>query len=140
MAVTYAFYLDAGLTQPAASLAFAQAADGTSAAATRVVWLGSPADGKKFQAASAPGTDAITVSIADSASGSGLLPAYVTLATSAAGLDTATPGAALSLGAQRLSGVANAVAIHVRVDTPALTAGTYADLSLTTNPLLESAV
>lgn len=36
------------------------------------------------------------------------------LATSAAGLDAATPGASLSLGTEILGGVANAVALHYR--------------------------
>lgn len=132
MSNSLAFYQDAGLTTPATLLQATQAADGSAAAVDRVVYLGSTTAGKKFQAASDPGVDAISVSIADAASGSSVAASAVRLATSSGGLGSATPGAALALGTQILSGVANAIAVHVRIDTPPLATGVYTDLSLVT--------
>jgi hypothetical protein len=137
MAITLDFYDDAGLTTVNTSIGATQADDGTSPAVDRVVYLGSTASGKRFQAASNPGTDQIVVSIADSAVGSGLAATAVKLATSSGGLNTAVAGDPLSIGTEVLSGSANKVAIHVRIDTPAVAAGTYTDLSLTTNTLIE---
>lgn len=139
MAFSLAFYLDAGLTALAGSLSVAQASDGSSAAVDRVVYLGSPVAGKKFELAANPGIDAISLSVADSASGSGVAASAVKLATTSGGLAGATPGAALSLGTQIMSGVGNARPIHLRVDTPALAAGVYTDISLSLPSLLESA-
>lgn len=139
MAISLTFYNDSGLTSPATSLAAVQANDGNSPAVDRVVYLGSTVAGKKFQASSNPGVTPVTVSIVDSAVGSGVEASHVKLALSAAGLNTATAGAPLGVGTQVLSGVANAVPIYVRVDTPALANGTYNDLSLTTQTLIETA-
>lgn len=137
MAVTLGFYNDSGLTSAAASLAVVQAADGSSAAVDRVVYLGSPAAGKKFQANSDPGVDDIVVSVADTTPAGGVAASSVRLALTSGGLDSATPGAALAIDPEILSGAANAVAIHVRVETPATAAGLYTDLSLTTNAVIE---
>lgn len=133
-------YLDAGLTQPAAAIAATQTSDGTAAAVDRAYYLGSPVAGKQFQSASAPGADPIVLSLTDAASGSGVEAAHLRLATSQAGLAAATPGAALSLSHTLLSGVANAVAVWVRIDTPALADGAYEDVSFHTNSLVETNV
>lgn len=137
MATTLAFYSDAGLTAAMAQLTALQAVDGSAAPEDRVVYLGSPTPARKFKVAANPGVGVITVSINDAVSGSGVAASAVRLALSAAGLDSATPGAALSLGTQLLSGVANAVAIHVRIDAPPLAKGNYTDLSLVTPTLSE---
>lgn len=137
MAITLDFFDDAGLTTPSASIGATQADDGTSSAVDRVVYLGSTAAGKKFQADSNPGADQVVVSITDSAGSSGLAPTAIKLATTAGSLNTAVAGASLSLGTQVLSGIANKVPIYVRIDTPAVPSGTYTDLSLTTNTLIE---
>lgn len=139
MTITLSFFNDSGLTSPLTSLAAVQANDGSSPAVDRVVYLGSTAVSKKFQVASDPGVAALTVSIADSAAGSGVEAAHVKLALSAAGLATATAGNPVNIGTQILSGVANAVAVYVRIDTPALADGTYTDLSLVTPTLIEVA-
>ena len=140
MSISLAFYLDAGLTSPASAVSIAQAVDGSSSAVDRVVYLGSPVAGKKFEQAAAPGTGQISLSIADAASGSGVQASHVKLATSSGGLASATAGAALNLGTSLLSGVANAVPVYLRVDTPALTAGVYSDISLTLPEIVESVV
>lgn len=137
MAITLAWYSDSGLTAPLASLQVTQADDGTSPAVDRVVYLGSTAAGKQFQAASDPGVDDVVVSIADSAAASGVEAEHIKLALSSGGLDTAVAGDPLTIGTEILSGVVNAVAVHVRVDTPALASGTYTDIELRTNTLIE---
>lgn len=139
MAVTLDFYNDSGLTAVAASIQATQADDGSAPAVDRVVYLGSPVSSKKFQAASDPGVDDIVVSIADSGVGSGVEAAHVKLALTSGGLASATPGAPLTIDAEILSGASNAVPVHVRIDTPALAAGTYTDVSLTTNTVIEIA-
>lgn len=140
MATSLKFYTTAGMTTELTTLAATQAADGSGAAVDSVVYLGSVASGKKFRANSNPGTDNIIVSIADAASGSGAPNTSVKLATSAGGLATALAGQPLSLGTQILSGAGNAIAVHVRIDTPALAVGKYTDLSLVTNTVVEEAV
>lgn len=136
MATTLKFFSDAGLTTPLAGLSFMRAADGSFAADDRIIYLGSGTAGKTF--AAADGTSNVLVSLVDSATGSGVPASAVSLATSAGGLDSATPGAAIDLGASVLGGSANAKEIHLRVLTGALAAAVYTDVSLTTNSLLES--
>lgn len=137
MTITLGFFTDSGLTTPLATLSAVQSDDGTAAAVNRVVYLGSIASGKKFQAASNPGVDQVQVQIVDADIAAGVEAAHIKLATSFAGLDSAVSGAPLSVGTQRLSGPANALAVHVRIDTPALAQGTYTDAALTTNTLIE---
>lgn len=140
MATSLKFYTTAGLTAELTQLAVNQAADGSSAAVDSIVYLGSTASGKQFRADSDPGTDPIVVSIADAAAGSGIANTAVKLALSAGGLDSAVAGVALSVGTQLLSGSANALAIHVRIETPSVAVGRYTDLSLVTNTVREEAV
>lgn len=138
MTISLSFFLDAGLTTPLSSLAVAQQSDGAGAAEDRVIYLGSPVASKRFRDAASPGVAQINVSITDMASGTGAAASAVKLATSAAGLATATAGAALTLGTQINSGVGGAVAIYIRIDTPALAEATYNDLGLHINNLIES--
>lgn len=140
MATSFGFYSDAGLTTPLGALSVVQAADGSAAAVDSVVYFGSPSAGKKAQATSNPGVAPVFVSIADSAAGAGLAATAVKLAASSGGLAAAVAGNPLSLGVQVLSGSANAVAVHVRIKTPAVAVGNYTDLSLATPDLTESAV
>lgn len=140
MTISLLFYLDAGLTTPATALAAIQDTDGSAAPEDRTLYLGSTAAGRQFRAVSNPGVDPVVLSIADAASGSGVQPTHVKLATTAGGLASALAGQPLSLGTQLLSGVANAVEIHVRIDTPALSVGVYNDVSLALSNLLEEAV
>lgn len=137
MANTAAFYLDPGLTVPASAIAVAQATDGSTPAADRVFYIGSTAASTKFQAESSPGVDQINIRLSDANIGAGVEAAHVALAATLIGLDTATPGDPLALGTEILSGAGNAVAIYVRVDTPALATGTYNDISFVLDSVVE---
>lgn len=126
------FYEDAGLSIPATKLMAMQAADGSSAPVDLTFWFGSTETDRSYYAASDPGVDDIVVSI----TGGATLPATaLRLALAAEDLATATPGAALTIGTEIASG-AGAVAVHVRVDTAALTAGIYTNLALSVTPLI----
>lgn len=143
MAISFKFYHDSALTQEVTSgnpIAAVQDTLNTLPPVDKQIWLGSIASGMKVRADSNPGVDPIMVSIADSASGSGEPASAVKLATSQGGLDGATPGASLSLGAQITSGSANAVSFWARMDDATATAGSYTDLSLQTNNLREEPV
>jgi len=143
MAITFGFFHDALLTQPVAGgtpIAATQAADNSIAAVDKPLWFGSPTPSKKAQVSSSPGVAQIAVSIADSAGGSGLATTAIKLATTQGGLAGATAGAALNIGATVTSGTANAVALWARIDAPAIAAGVYTDLSLTTQTLVETTV
>ncbi len=126
------FYEDAGLSVPATKLKAMQAADGSSAPVDLTFWLGSTETDRSYYAASDPGVDDIVVSITG---GAGLPASALRLALAAEDLATATPGAALTIGTEIASG-AGAVAVHVRVDTAALTAGIYTNLALAVTPLI----
>ncbi len=131
------FYLDAGMTVPLSSLSAVQADDGNAAAVDRVVYLGSPVSGKKFQAASAPGVTQMALSV-ENAGGAAQIPATaVRLALSSGDLASATPGAALAVGLEILSGSGNALPVHLRIDAPAATSGNYVNLSLATSLTVE---
>lgn len=127
------FYEDAGLSVPATKLMAMQAADGSSAPVDLTFWLGSTETDRSYYAASDPGVDDIVVSITG---GAGLPATALRMALAAEDLATATPGAALAIGTEVLSGSVNAVAVHVCVDAAAIAAGIYENLSLATNPLI----
>lgn len=132
MTTTWKFYADAGLTTDlSAGIPVAQVAGG--GAVDVVVHFGSTATGVVCQAISNPGTDPVTITPTDAAPGGGVETSMVRLALSAAGLDSATPGAALSLPPTLSPGAANAVAVHVRVAAGALAAGSYADAGIEHN-------
>ena len=102
-----------------------------------MVYFGSPLAGHVCQAESAPGVDPVTVNVVDAASGSGSPASNVYLALTAGDLDTAVGGAPLDLPAAIEGGVANALAIHIRVLDTTHASGVHADLSLETNALGE---
>lgn len=129
------FFLDSGLSQPATRIYATAAADG-SGSSDHVVWLGGADATREHVAASDPGVDPAQVSVFDAADGDSLLPSTVSLATTQGGLDTATPGASLSLGATIGGGSANAVAVWVRVDAPEIDPAIYDNLALITNALI----
>lgn len=129
------FFLDSGLSQPAARINATAAADG-SGSSDHVIWLGGTDATREHVAASDPGVDPIEVSVFDAAGGDLLLPSSLMLATTQGGLDTATPGASLSLGATIGGGSANAVAIWVRVDAPEIDPAIYDNLALMTNAMI----
>jgi hypothetical protein len=136
MTVSLAFFADAGLTVPLSRLDVIQAADDSLPAVDRVIYLASTAAGKRFNAASDPGVDVITLSVVNTASG--IAATTVRLAASAGGLATATPGAPLELGTEILSGAVNSVPVHVRVDLPVTPIGRYENLSFELNELIET--
>lgn len=86
----------------------------------------------------APGTNYITLSIVDAASGSGHAASEITLAKTAAALDTNTAGASLDLGQDdasigviRLrSGVSAAQEVNIRVENAVTTPGSSTELSV----------
>lgn len=140
MALSFKFFADPALTTPLlGSLAFVQESAGP-VAADCVLYFGSRAVGKVLQAISNPGVDNIVLSIADAAPAGGSPAASVKLALSAGGLDTAVGGAALALGAELLSGLDNALAIHVRVLDSTGVAGVNSDLSVSMNAVGEFSV
>lgn len=138
MSVTLQFFNDAGLTTPLTSLSVTQASDGSSDPVDRVVYLGSNTPGVLFLTEVNPDVDFIYVYVNDTTPGSGVQAAHVTLALEPEDLDTRTPGAALNTGVQNLmSGWPFAIPIYVRINTPALIPGNYADVSLATSSVIE---
>lgn len=135
MSTTWNFYADAGLTALAVGGAAIASVGSTQ---DRVLRFGSPATDKTLQAASNPGTDPVTITPADAAPGSGIEASAIQLALSAAGLDSATPGAPVVVGTTLNSGAAGAVLIYVRTARGALGVGNYADISLVTNAVIEA--
>ncbi len=67
-------------------------------------------------------------------------PSEVTLAATAGELATNTPGAALNLGTQILSGTGNATPIHIRMDQDSHPVGTWSDLKLAITELDEESI
>ncbi|MDI5890593.1 hypothetical protein [Halomonas rhizosphaerae] len=100
---------------------------------------GDPGDNQVLELVEAtqPGTNYLTMSIVDANVGSGHEADEITLATTAAGLDTAIAGASLDLGQdddsigviRLLSGVSAAQEIHVRVENAVPNEGTSTELS-----------
>ena len=133
MSLTYAFWADAGMTVPNA--AGATITDGLGPT-DRIVYFGSPIAGKTLQAASDPGTDPVQISIADASGGTGIAATALKLSLTAGGLAAAVAGAPLSTGTSIPGG--SSIAIYVRTTQGALGIGSYADLSLTTNPCVEA--
>lgn len=134
MALTLKFYTDANLTHEITVLTYTRATDGSLAAEDRLIYCGSAASGKTFTAVAGGN---ITLSITDVDAGSGVPAAAVKIAATQPGLAGAVAGAGMNLGASMSSGIANAKAIWVRVQTDVLAIGDYADLALEFNNLME---
>ena len=143
---TFKLYTSATLgTEFPGTISVTENVDGSTGALDYVLYLGSIASGKKLQAqnnpdgsAGTPGTTQITVTIVNS--GGGESSSAVKLATTEAGLAAATAGAALNLGTTINSGVGSAAAIWLRITDQTNVVGTYTNLSITTNLLVESNV
>ena len=136
--MSFNWYADAGLTVPLTRGDFVRGA--TPADVNRLFYFGSPATGKKLQAVSDPGVDALEVSIVDASGGSGVAAAEVKIASTFAGLAGATGGAPLAIGPTVLSGAANAVPVFVRVSSSLSTVGNYDDITLRVADWVESDV
>jgi len=137
MAVSLAFYEDAGLTTLVDKVRFIQATDDSLPLTEKKLFLGSPVAGRTFEAQSDPGVDQISVSPVDASPGPGLEVTMVKLAATMAGLAGATPGDPLDVGAQVFGGVGNAVEVWVALIDTNLAQGTYSDVTLETNDLIE---
>jgi hypothetical protein len=141
MATTLKFYTDSGLTtELTGNLIINQNQDGSTGDVDGVLYLGSVASSKTFQADSNPGVDQIAVSIADSNVAIGTSPETtdIKLATSNGGLTAAVAGDPLNLGLTLTSGVGNQVEVHYRMITPTAPIGTFTELSLNTNTVRET--
>ncbi len=134
-AADWKFWADAGLTVPIDPIPFVHAGSGQQ---DRVIFFGCAVADLQVQAESDAGVDPITLSLTDSAGGSGLAASVVTLALSPGDLDLNTPGDPLDIGVTITSGILGAVTIYQRVSAGA-TLGHFTDLGIETNPLVESA-
>lgn len=137
MATSLKFYADAGLTEEITELTIAQLADGSTGNIDKLVYLGSTTVSSVFNATSDPGADEIEVSIEDSSPGEGVVASNIKLALSSGALTAATAGAPLSLGVEIDGGVANAIPIYIRSDTPAIAASDDS-ITLETNDITET--
>lgn len=140
MAENFKVYKDSGLVQEMDPAAEAFDIGNGESPKQFQFWFGSTDAALKVQANSNPGTDQITVSVGDSNPGSGHETTAVKLATTQAGLATATAGAALDLGTVINGGVGNAAVVWTEVTDA--TGGTVssAELYPALNELLESPV
>lgn len=135
MSITLGFFYDSTLTQSVgASLPIDREIGG--APVDVQLYLGSSVASRYF----VPDSDAvISIAVADADPANGWAATNIRLATSQAGLDTATAGAPLDLGNQINSGAANAQGFWLRFSGDSATPKTAADISLITNTLREYA-
>jgi hypothetical protein len=143
MAITFKFYHDAALTQEITSgnpLTAAQDTANLLAAVDKTIYFGSTVSGNKVQTITNPGTDPVIISVVDANAGSGAPATEFKLGLSTGARDAATAGAALTLSHTINSGVGNAVPIYTRRDSVLTVAGTYTDITLETNSLIETPV
>lgn len=135
---TFKFYTNSNLTTEFTGYVTAtQNVDGSTGMQKFQYWLGSVAAGKTLQAESDPGIDQITLSITDSAPGTGHPASDIKLALTEGGLTSATGGAPLNLGTAITSGVANAVTFWVGITDSTAVTGTSTELAIQTNLLRE---
>jgi len=130
-------YLDpAGTTPATLPLAFSQDDAGLLPPHQRRFYVMWPASGAwKFQANSDPGVDPITLSVVDSAPGSGQPASALKLALTQSGLATAVGGDPLDLGTEILFGAVNGVQVWVEFDDNTGVLANDASLSLALNTL-----
>jgi len=91
-----------------------------------------------YEASSNPGVDQISISIGDTAPGSGHEAAEITLGLTAGDLATNTAGASLDIGTSFLSGASNAETFYMRVENAVTTVSNSLELSVARNALLKS--
>lgn len=137
MTTSLKFYSDSSLTTEVTTETIDQLADGTTGDIDKLVYLGSTNAAATFQANSDPGVDQITANIVDANSGSGVEVSNIKLALSSGGLAAAVAGDPLNVGLTINGGVAGAVPIYIRSDTPAL-AASDTDITIETNVVKET--
>lgn len=130
-------YLDAGLTTVATTADLSLAA---SASADLQLWLGYATSGTQFQVTANPGVDEITIDIVDTATGGTAPDTDVKLATSQAGLSSATAGASLTAGTTITAGVGNAFVFWLRFTDSGGSAAAQWNLKLNVPGITESPV
>lgn len=131
MSITFKFYTDANLTTPLnGNLIASQNYDGTTDPIVFTLYFGSPAAGKIAYNKTNQGVATLVAEVIDSAPGSGHAATEVKLAATLGDLATATPGTALTLGTQVLSGIANKKPIYIQVDDATGVIGNAVELSV----------
>ncbi len=145
--MAWKLYTDSALTTEfGGTLQFAHKADFSDNPQDGVLYYGNidedPGDNQVMQqeALSNPGVDDIAVSIVDADVGSGHEADEITLALTAAALDTNVAGASLVLGTTLLSGVSEAVEVHYRVANAVDTPSVSSELSLSWTETVDTAV
>ena len=139
MSFSFTLHQDAALTLPVTGTLVFNGDLTSPAPMDKELWFGSPVTASKCQAVSNPGVDQIALSVADSAPASGEPASAIKLALTQAGLASAKGSASLNLGVTVNSDAANAVPVWVRFTDTTGSLGTYTDLSLSFNNLVESA-
>ena len=132
--MAWRLYTDSACTTPfGGTLSFVHQSDLSDNPQDRVLYYADveldPVDNGSYQMRMAAGGN-INLTITDTNTGSGHETTEIKLATSAAGLDTAVAGAALSLGTALTSGVSGRTEIHIRVTNAVTTAGTSVELGI----------
>ena len=143
MTISFTFYHDSALTEPITALnplTATQDTAGVLGAVDKTIYLGSTLTGNQIQAVSDPGVDAIVISVVDADAVTGAPATEFKLALSSGALDTAVAGDPLTLSHTITSGVVNAVPIYTRRDSALVVAGSYDDITLETNTVIETPV
>jgi hypothetical protein len=142
MTISFAFFHDSALTQEITALdplTATQDTAGLLSPVDKTIYFGSPVTGNKAQVNAVPGVTAIIVDIVDANGATGAPDTEFKLSLSPiTGAETA--GASLTLSHTVNSGVANAVPIYTRRDSALTVAGSYTDISLQTQELIETPV
>ena len=142
MTISFAFFHDSALTQEITALdplTATQDTAGLLSPVDKTIYFGSPVTGNKAQVNADPGVTAIIVDIVDANGATGAPDTEFKLSLSPiTGAETA--GASLTLSHTVNSGVANAVPIYTRRDSALTVAGSYTDISLQTQELIETPV
>ena len=139
MTISLAFFLDQNLTMPITStLDFEQAVDGSTGPEVRVIYLGSTASNRKYEAEINSGVSPIMLSIIDNQIGGGQGLRSIKLALDPNDLINVAPGEALALSATLLSGITNVIPIYVQIEDQTGIVGTDTSLSLATNTIVET--
>ena len=143
MAFSFKFFHDSALTQPVASGTPLTASQDTALSlppTDKIIYFGSTVAANKAQVFASPGAAAIQVNVVDENNLSGAAVGEFKLSLSSAGLASAVAGAALVLAPTVNGGAGSAVPIYTR-RTPAVSVvGSYTDISLNTQELVETTI